>query len=58
MTKYEYNMAKSDAMTRLAHPSDRRGTDTRAFYSKAAEGFRQRALGMTVEEAENDAYEG
>ena len=58
MTKYEYNMAKSDAMTRLAHPSDRRGTDTRAFYAKAAEGFRQRALGMTVEEAENDAYEG
>lgn len=54
MTKFEYAMAKSDSMTRLAHPSGRGGTDTRAFYAKAAEGFRQKALGMTVEEAEDD----
>lgn len=57
MTKYEYNMAKSDAMTCLAHPSDKRGTDTRAFYAKAAEGFAERARGMTIGEAEDDAHE-
>lgn len=52
MTKYEYNMGKADAMTRLAHPSDKRGADTRAFYARAAEGFAERARNMTVEEAE------
>lgn len=57
MTKFEYNMAKADAMTRLAHPSDKRGADTRAFYAKAAEGFASRARNMTIAEAE-EAYEG
>ena len=56
MTKYEYNMAKSDAMTCLAHPSDKREADTRAFYAKAAEGFRQKAMGLTLEEADDEAY--
>lgn len=56
MTVFEYNMAKADAMTRLAHPSCRRGADTRAFYAKAAEGFTERAMRMTLEEAE-EAYE-
>jgi len=56
MTKFEYNMAKADAMTRLAHPSDKRGADTRAFYAKAAEGFRQRAMGLTIEEAGDEAH--
>ena len=55
MTKFEHDMAKSDEMTRLAHPSDRRGTDTRAFYAKAAEGFAERARGMTIGEAEDEA---
>lgn len=56
MTKYEYNMAKSDAMTCLAHPAEARGVDTRAFYAKAAEGFAERARGMTIGEAEDEAH--
>ena len=57
MTKFEYAMAKAEAMTRLAQPSDKRGTDTRAFYARAAEGFAERARNMTIAEAE-EAYEG